>query len=215
FTQLLKAARTAQGDIYVINPLYIPAILKGKKLLDQNERNDTLSYAVESYWSNVPYTHGLNADGSPREIVKMKMAPCDPKSFGRESSAGKASDYLQVDIDRRAASGKICFLVQVQLFEQKKLEASGLHKGRKTVEWIENAGELWNEQILPFVTVARLEIKGDGADATTSSKKISCDDVAYSTRLHATRANMPIGSLARVRSWVEEMSRARRQGEKK
>ncbi|MEK7355099.1 MAG: hypothetical protein AAB250_01520, partial [Bdellovibrionota bacterium] len=26
FTQLLKAARTAQGDIYVINPLYIPAI---------------------------------------------------------------------------------------------------------------------------------------------------------------------------------------------
>lgn len=215
FTELLKAARLAQGDFdYFVNPLYIKAILRGKNLLEEYERNDTVSYAVESYWSNVPYSHGLKSDGSPREIVKYKFSPCDPSTFRRESSAGKASDYLQVDIDRRAAEGRVCFLLQVQLFDQKKMETNR-HAGRSLVDWVENGGELWEESLLPFKPIARVIIAGDGKDATTSSKKISCDDVGISTLLHSQRANQPLGSLARVRSLVEENSRARRMGEKR
>jgi hypothetical protein len=105
--------------------------------------------------------------------------------------------------------------VSVQLFDQKKIEATGLHSGRKLVEWIENAGEHWDEKVLPFVPVAKLTITGDGADATTSSKRVSCDDFGVSTLLHSQRANQPLGSLARVRAVVEENSRARRMGEKK
>lgn len=214
FTELMKAARTAQGDIYFINPFYIPSVLRAKKLLEQYERNDTVSYAMESYWSNVPYSHGVKADGSPREIVKIKVSPCDPSTVRHEVSTGKDPLYLQKDINARAAAGQVCMLLSVQLFDQEKLESTG-PKGRSVSDWIENGGELWSETVLPFVPVARITIAGDGASATTSSKRISCDDVGISTLLHSTRANQPLGSLARVRSSVEENSRARRMNEKK
>ncbi|MES2963088.1 MAG: catalase [Bdellovibrionota bacterium] len=215
FTELLKAARLAQGDFYFLNPLYIKSTLRAKNLLEEFERNDTVSYAVESYWSNVPYSHGLKADGSPREIVKLKMSPCDPSSLRREGSAGKAPDYLQKDIDLRAARGHVCMVLSAQLFDQKKIEATGLHSGRKTSDWIENGGELWDEKTLPFVPVARLTITGDDASAVTSSKKFSCETFAISTLIHSQRGHQPLGSLARVRSIVEENSRARRMNEKR
>lgn len=215
FTELMKTARTFQGDFYFVNPLYVPAVLRAKNLLDRFERADTVSYATESYWGNLPYSHGLKADGTPAEIVKYKLTPCDGRDDVHESSAGKKDDYLQTDIDRRAAAGQVCFDLQVQLFDKDEMAAAGLHPNRSMVDWIENGGELWDDAILPFRTIARLTIAGENDPAVTkSSHRVSCNGVGFNTRLHSTRATQPLGSIARVRAYVEENSRARRMGQK-
>lgn len=201
FTELMKAARLAQKDFsYFLNPLYIPAVLRAKNLLDRYERNDTLSYATENYWSNLAYSHGVNKDGTAQEVVKYKVTPCDGLGDRHESSNGKAANYLALDIDERAAKGEVCFNLQAQLFDQKALIANGLHTDWTATDWIENGGELWDETVLPFHTIAKI----------TVSKRLACENLGVNTLLHSTRANQPLGSIARVRARVEENSRSRR-----
>lgn len=214
FTELMKLARVAQGDLhYIVNPFYLPSDLRAKKLLDLYERNDTLSYATEAYWSNLPYSHGLNANGTASEVVKYKLMPCDGRTE-HAASAGKAANYLQKDISTRAAHGDICFDLQVQLFSQREMVAAGSRDDWSTIDWIENGGALWDETVLPFVTIAHLSVAGDSIPksepSATSSHQVSCDDIAFSTRLHSVRTNQPLGGIARVRAYVEENSRARR-----
>lgn len=207
FYELMKTARLAQGDFaYFINPFYIKSTLRAKKLLDEYERSDIKSYATESYWGNLPYVHGVFANGSPREIVKYKMRPCSGPERVSEASDGKASDYLQKDIQKRADSSGVCFQLQVQLFDHMKLKKSlnGKHKSWSRVDWIENGGELWEESVLPFYTVAQITIpKG--------SRNKDCDGQYFNTRLHSSKGHRPIGSIARVRTYVEESSRYNRQ----
>lgn len=210
FYELMKTARVAQGDLsYIVNPLHLGSTLRAKKLLDTFERNDNMSYAVENYWSNVPYSYGAKADGSPAEIVKFKMSPCDGKATPHEPSDKKADDFLQADINKRVQAGGTCFLMQAQLLNSAALaKASGKRSDAKrtVTDWVENAGELWDEKVLPFYTIAKLDLLPGAA--------LSCDDQAFSTRIHSTRSLQPLGSLSRVRSIVEETSRARRMGEK-
>ncbi|WP_415063915.1 hypothetical protein [Bdellovibrio sp.] len=207
FLELMKTARLAGGDWdYFPNPFYLKSVIKAKRLLDQYQRADTKSYATEEYWANLPYSHGLRPDGQPVDIVKFKTTPCDGQSIQHESSVGKSADYLQADIIRRAQSGQVCFLFQVQFFDLNK--AKGSLKGQRsrwtTSDWIENGGELWEETAMPFYTIAKIELKPE------SSREISCEDRYINTRLHSNRANQPLGSIARVRTMVEENSRARR-----
>ena len=140
------------------------------------------------------------------------------------------SDYLQKEITDRARDGKVCFLFQVQFLDADKLRASkpasyflnSLQKAGKEMnsdwlpksdqsqwsvtDWVENGGLLWSEKDMPFYTVAKIEIP-----ARTES--ISCDNQYINTRLHSNPENQPIGSIARVRTLVEEISRARRMKE--
>lgn len=207
FLELMKIARLAGGDWdYIPNPFYLKSVFKAKKLLDQYQRADTKSYATEEYWANLPYSHGLRPDGNPVDIVKFKTTPCDGLGIQHEASTGKSADYLQADIVRRAQSGEVCFLFQVQFFDFNKAKSSlkGQHSRWTLSDWIENGGELWEESVMPFYTIAKIELK-PGA-----SKEISCEDRYINTRLHSNRANQPLGSIARVRTMVEENSRARR-----
>lgn len=217
FVELMKAARLAGGDFdYFPNPLYIKSVLHARDLLKTYERADVASYATEEYWANLPYTHGVRADGQPVDIVKYKVTPCDGHGIRREASAGKAADYLQADIRERALGGKVCFLFQVQFFDLQRLKKSlnGKHQNLNTSDWIENGGELWDESVLPFTTVAQLEIAPASSDPSQGfSPEVSCDTQFISTRLHANVANQPMGSIARVRTLVEENSRARRMRE--
>ena len=209
FYELMKAARLAQGDLsYILNPFYLKSTLKGKKLLDQYERNDAKSYATEDYWSNLPYTHGSS-------IVKYKVTPCDGKGRQSESSEGKSAKYLQEDMVKRVQNNQVCFHLQVQLFDHAKLKNSlgGIHKNWSVIDWMENGGELWEESVLPFHNIAKIEIpvslnKGMGTDR-------ACEDNYINTRLHSSASHRPIGSIARVRTYVEEKSRAKRLGETK
>lgn len=210
FYELMKGARLFMGDIsYVLNPFYIKSTLKAKKLLEEYERNDIKSYATEEYWSNLPFTHGLK-NGKPEEVVKYKVTPCSLKGRVSEASAGKADDYLQKDILSRVQNDKVCFYLQVQLFDYKKLKTSlnGLHKNWSQVDWIENGGELWEESVLPYYTVAKIE-----TPAHLNKIMSSCKYRYINTRLHALEDHIPMGSIARVRTYVEEKSRAKRMGE--
>lgn len=211
FHQLMKSARLAQGDLSQlgINPFYIKSTLRATKLLDKYERTNILSYASENYWSNVPYTHFDNKNDT-EEVVKYKVTPCGGASVLQESNENKASDYLQKDISERAMNGEVCFKLQVQLFDREKLANSFSHKNFKkwsNSDWIENGGMHWDEKILPFHTVAKLEIPA-------GSKPVTCGDRYINTRLHSSHEHRPIGSLARVRVIVEEISRSRRQSER-
>lgn len=208
FLQLMKAARFAAGDFTSITTEFT-TVGHALKLLAEYERNDTLSFATEEYWGNLPYSHGLNQAGSPANVVKYKATPCDGQGARHESSADKESDYLQKDIASRAAEGKVCFLIQVQFFDIEKLRSvhTGAAPNWEVSDWIENGGMLWDEKILPFYTLAQVEIK------PSTDSQSSCDTQYLNTRLHSNAENQPIGSIARVRTFVEENSRARRMGE--
>lgn len=210
FYELMKGARLFMGDIsYVLNPFYIKSTLRAKKLLEEYERDDIKSYATEEYWANLPYTHGLK-NGKPLEVAKYKVTPCDGKGRQSELSKGKADDYLQQDILNRVQNNNVCFYLQVQLFDYNKIKNSlnGIHKNWPQVDWIENGGELWDEKVLPFHTIAKIEVP-----AALNAKKSSCKYRYINTRLHAPLEHIPMGSIARVRTYVEEKSRAKRMGE--
>jgi len=212
FLELVKSIRTAQGDLYFINPFYISAIAKAAKFGKIYQRADTKSYATEDYWSNLPYSHGISGAGTPEDFVKFKATRCDGAAVQHESSDGKAADFLQTDIEARAQAGAVCFLLQAQFFDLNKIRTQqdgvfgSSHPKWSLSDWIENGGELWDEDVLPFQTIAKVEIK-------PGAGKISCDDWYVNTRLHSNPKNQPLGSVARVRTLIEETSRARRMNE--
>ncbi len=212
FHELMKTVRTLSGDFYFINPLYLPKVKKAADLLKEYERNDIVSFATENYWSNVPYVYGRNENGSPREIAKFKVTPCESSTRISESSAGKAPDYLQTEIKNRVTEVGACFYLQVQIFNKNALKNSLDSEQEKwtTEDWIENGGEHWKEEVLPFYTIAKISLKPDEAKLVDNE---TCTKRYYNTRIHGTKEIMPIGSLSRVRAYVEERSRARRLNE--
>lgn len=212
FLEMLKAIRLSEGELHVIDPRYASVVPKAVKFGRLYQTSDIKSYATESYWSNLPYAHGRQADGRPSDLVKYKAVRCDGAPVVRESSEGKESNYLQTEIAATAASSGVCFYLQVQFFDLEKIKrqpAGAFHSSHpswSTLEWIENGGELWDESVLPFQTLAKVEIE-------SGSKEISCQDWYVNTRLHSNPENQPLGSVARVRTLIEEKSRARRMGE--
>ncbi len=159
-----------------------------------------------NYWSNLPYTHGLYDSTAGGEFVKYKASPC---SVVRSLKTNlEDQNYLQKDIIKRAAEGTICFDIQVQFFNNKKLLTHKNFKGRKykrwnKSNWIKEGGREWPESVLPFYRVARLEIE-------KGSTPKDCKDRYINTRVHSTVENLPVGSISRVRTYVEETNRANR-----
>ncbi|MBX9767504.1 MAG: hypothetical protein K2X47_09560, partial [Bdellovibrionales bacterium] len=212
FLDLMKASRLQKGELgrsklglSNLGIKNLSAVKKAVALLKEYERADTLSYANEQYWANLPYTHGVSSDPNQQLVVKYKATPCSG-DLSRANSSGKKSDFLQTDIIERVNQGTVCFQIQAQFFDLEKMKASRKDSMSKwsLVDWIENGGAFWDENILPFHTLAELKAK---------PIEKSCDQQFMNTRLHSNRANQPIGSIARVRTWVEEISRARRMGE--
>ncbi|MBD63707.1 MAG: hypothetical protein CME62_00745 [Halobacteriovoraceae bacterium] len=207
FYELMKAARLAQGDLsYIVNPLYFKTIYNASQLLKEFERDDTKSYATERYWSNLPYVHGLNSKRAPQEIVKFSASPCLGVQRLKTSNTKLDGNYLQKDIISRAADKGVCFNLQAQLYDKQKLVKSYGKKLSKWSDknWIENGGMDWPEKDLPFHTIGKIVIPSGSAPE-------DCDQVYFNTRLHSAPEHLPLGSLARIRVIVEEISRSRRQ----
>jgi hypothetical protein len=210
FLGLMETVTLSPGWTAFKNTGYV---VGGLKLIYDYSTTDALSYATEQYWGNLPYTHGIDQNGRAIDLVKFKLTPCDG-SIKKESSEGKASDYLQTDIVSRAAQGKVCFNYQLQFFDLGRLKQY-YQKNHDIIklswtkgQWVENGGANWPEEAAPFYTIAKLEIP-------EGSEKVECNDRYINPRLHSNRENMPIGSLARVRAEVELMSKQRRMEESK
>lgn len=188
------------------------AVKNGIKAILDNERTDVLSYATEQYWGNVPYTHGIEKNGKASDLVKFRLTPCDG-DLKRQPSYGKEDDYLQVDIAKRANEGKVCFNFQLQFFNHHALTTYAIDHDKEKIswnqaKWVEEGGAEWPESVSKFYTVAKLEIPA-------GAERQNCGDRYINPRLHSTRENMPIGSLARVRAEVELSSMERRMAAEK
>lgn len=210
FLELVKVVNDVTYHAHDIpNVFYVPAVLKdAKEGAAQNAKGGNIkSYATEEYWNNLPYTHGsvLQGQEQARDLVKFKVTPCDGKG-AQHYPAGTTLDgeYLQKEITSRAEAGEVCFLFQVQFFDIEQLKPN--HPDWSVVDWVENGGLLWDEKLMPFYTVAQISIP-------KNSHPISCDTQYINTRLHSNPDNQPVGSIARVRTLVEEISRARRMKE--
>lgn len=213
FHELVKLVNilTYHDLTYIPSALTLPAVLRDAKLgaAGNSAGGGIVSYATEEFWGNLPYSHGIDSSGEPKDIVKFKVTPCDGKGtqyLPNPSAAG--DDYLQADIVDRAKKGEICFNLQVQFFDLEKLRSIGTakQKGWNTVDWVEEGGLLWDEKELPFHTVGQVKI-------AAGAVPISCDKQYINTRLHSYVETQPLGSIARVRTLVEENSRARRMKE--
>ncbi|MDD0854325.1 hypothetical protein HBN50_14530 [Halobacteriovorax sp. GB3] len=210
FYEVVKTANLlVYKDItYLPNPLFLNEIVSGLSAIGgaNSEQENITSLADSSYWSNIPYTHGMTSTMSPIDIVKLKAEPCSRVTSSKDMSNN--SNYLQEDIVRRANEGTICFDVKLQFFNRTQLRKSTKFKARKyrqwsNTDWIENGGLEWPESVLPFYTVARIQVP-------KNSPVRDCSDRYINTRVHANLENLPIGSISRVRTYVEEASRANR-----
>jgi hypothetical protein len=211
FTEVVKMANIAvYHDLHCPpNPLYLKAAVHDLGLINKgNSENANLkSLAHTEFWGNLPYTHGLKADGTIQDVVKYKATPCDGQGTQRvQSTSGLAADYLQSDIAASARAGSVCMLIQVQVFDPAAMRSAATASQAKwsLTDWVEQGGLEWSDRVLPFHTVGRVNIPA-GADP-----EISCDDQYINTRLHSNPANQPVGSIARVRTLIEENSRAKR-----
>jgi hypothetical protein len=213
FYEVVKAANVlVYGDFeYKPNPLYTKEIAKGLLAISggNSDHQNITSLADIHYWSNIPYTHGMDSEGRPEEIVKYQAVPCS--EYRSPDLSEKESDYLQKDIVKRAKEGTICFDLKVQFFDREKiLTHKKFNKIKyhwwKTHDWIEQGGLEWPESVLPFYHLARIEIP-------QNSSAQDCQNRYVNTRIHSTLENLPIGSISRVRTYVEEKSRALRMEE--
>lgn len=211
FLEVVKTANTLiyKDFSYFPNPLYTAAVIRDLKLIAQGNKDggNLKSLAHINYWSNLPYTHGMRPDGHVVDVVKYKATPCDGKGKQERSDlTGLADDYLQQEILQAAEAGDICMNMQVQFMDLGALKktASWRQKRWTATDWIENGGLLWDEADMPFYTVGRVTVEKE------SSSEISCEDQYINTRLHSNPENQPVGSIARVRTLVEENSRSKR-----
>jgi hypothetical protein len=213
FAEVVKMANIAvYHDLHFPpNPLYLKAAVHDLGLINKgNSENANLkSLAHMEFWGNLPYTNGVKADGSVQDVVKYKATPCDGQGTQRlQTTSGLAADYLQSDIAASARAGSVCMLIQMQVFDPAAMRsaATSAQAQWNLSNWVEEGGLEWSDRILPFHTVGRVSIPA-GADS-----EVTCDDQYINTRLHSNPANQPVGSIARVRTLIEENSRAKRMG---
>ena len=215
FVEVVKAANNLiyRDFTYLPSPRYYPAIGRALRLISEGNKNGSLlkSYAHMNYWSNLPYTHGINEEGQALDVVKYKATPCDGNGVQRLSNLKDLSDnYLQEEIVDRVHNKGLCFFIQVQFMNLEALKKNSSFSQRKwtVTDWVENGGLLWDEKDMPFYTVGRVLI--EAPSQKNSPSEVSCDDQYINTRLHSNPANQPVGSIARVRTLVEENSRQER-----
>jgi catalase len=217
FMEVVKAANTLiyKDFSHLPNPLFLIPVGRDLKLIDGGNRDGSnlKSYAHMEYWSNLPYTHGLNQNGEALDVVKYKATPCDGRGKQTlQNTDGLGDNYLQDEIVNEARNGEICMLIQAQFMDMAALRKTAFadQLAWTASDWVENGGLLWNEADMPFYTLARVTVSR--AQGQNDSAELACEDQYINTRLHSGPQNQPVGSIARVRTFIEENSRARRMG---
>jgi hypothetical protein len=130
---------------------------------------------VTARWSStLPYALG-------DAIVKYRLISAQPLA---DADRGASPNYLAEDIKRRLRAGAVSFVIEAQLFVD------------DSVTPIDRAAERWEEQIAPFVSVARLDIPAQDIDQPGQA--------AYGEGLafapwRTLYENRPLGSIADAR----------------
>ena len=134
----------------------------------------------ETYYSVTPYLYGKN-------IAKFSLVPITAVPEGHIKVIGH-EDALREAIDTVTSATAMVWEFRVQLcVDEKEMP-------------IEDASKRWDEQLAPFVTVARVEFAIQPSWSEAASKKID-EGMAFNP-WHALAAHRPLGSINRVRREV-------------
>jgi hypothetical protein len=161
------------------------------------QQNQPLApYQTLTYYSGVPFAYGAN------HAAKFSVRPC----AGIQSQPLDGSDLaLQNELSRflrdNAAGACLEFRVQVLAPGQETL----LGRDLSAVDMVENATIEWDEDLMPFTTVAKIWFdRGGVMDAET------CERQRFNVNRNALPALRGLGSINRAREGAEEASAERR-----
>ena len=132
------------------------------------------SLVLAHYSSTLPYALG-------DAIVKYRLIAAQPVE---DSIPGASPNYLAEDLKRRLKARAVSFLIEAQSFVD------------DSVTPIDRATERWDENLSPFVTVARLELPAQDIDEP--GQATYGESLAYSP-WRTLYANRPLGSIADAR----------------
>ncbi len=137
----------------------------------------------QQYYSAVPYR--LGADKS-RMAVKYSVKQCAKTSTPLPEKPTR--NYLRNSLQETLLNGGTCleFMVQKKVGDEMFVENSNLE---------------WQQQISPFVTVARIDIPKQ--EFNTAEKNSACENLSFNP-WHSIAEHKPLGSVNRVRYVVYE-----------
>jgi hypothetical protein len=143
-------------------------------LISKEMAKEEKSLVTAHYSSTLPYALGSS-------IVKYRLIAAQPVQVTEPSAS---PNYLAEDLKRRLLAGSISFLIEAQSFVD------------DTVTPIDRATQRWEEDISPFVTVARLEIPAQDIDQ--AGQAAYGEGLAFSP-WRTLHENRPLGSIADAR----------------
>lgn len=157
----------------------------------------TAAYQKLRYWSGVPFLYGQN------QAIKYSLKPC---SENTAEPLNTNPNILSLELARHLKNDPImsCFDFQVQVLDAEKLTDKNGQK-HSTQDWIENATWEWNEQQIPFQTIARLTLVQDSLLSAAD-----CEAVRMNVNINTTPDHIGLGSINRGRTGAEKQSASHR-----
>ncbi len=157
----------------------------------QQQKPLTQPYQKLRYWSGVPFLYGQD------QAIKYSLKPCKDNAA---QALTNDPNTLSLELARHLKNdAPACFEFQVQKLDAEKMS----HNGEKVYaqDWIENATWEWNEQQVPFETIARLTLVPDSLMSSTD-----CEAVRMNVNINTTPDHIGLGSINRARTGAEQQS---------
>jgi hypothetical protein len=150
------------------------AVHKRTKMILKEMEKVEKSLVTARYSSTLPYALGS-------AIVKYRVIAAEPV---QDDPPGASPHYLAEDLASRLKAGPVSFLIEAQRFVD------------DSVTPIDRATERWEENVSPFVTVARLDIPAQ--DIGQEGQAAYGESLAFSP-WRTLHENRPLGSIADAR----------------
>ncbi len=176
FLKVVKASLAGSPMSYFFNPsdLHVKEFLA---VLASKKHHPT---PLEiRYWSTVPYLYG------DRQAVKYSVKSCGPAT--REVPDTLTENYLREAMVDQLSTGGACFDFMVQ-FQKDPYNQP-----------IEDAFIEWDEDVTPFISVAKLNIPKQTFD--TPAQNAFCENLSLNP-WHARVEHRPLGNMNRARKLV-------------
>jgi hypothetical protein len=172
-------------------------VMRAIGLAKAQSKPPSKAYQQLRYWSTVPFRHGAE------NVVKQCATP-SPANAARPLQR-RDSDALQKELTRHIEDDSTMsrFDIGLQFLDTASMTYAGKHRDANF--WIENASIEWNEQQVPFHTVARLTLLPKSQLSPQESAATYFD-----VTTNALGDSTPVGSINRARWRAEAASRQAR-----
>lgn len=176
FLDFIEATRDDKVWRYFINPGHFYSL----KVVLQGREKITNPLAIR-YWSTTPYRYGPDDSSA----VKYSVQPCS--AADKDIVVEKHQNYLTDVMVEHLGQAPACFDFMIQ-FQQDPVAMP-----------IENAAVVWDEEISPFIKVAKLTINNQNFTDINNVK--DCEAMTFNP-WQSLAAHQPLGGINRVRKPV-------------